>query len=134
MTRQQVAKRLRKSLATVRRLEGVRLHPIQDGRGVHRFDPAEVEALAKDIEQGNVELWQELRATLDDRSHVDECVNCVDLEQRLRAMRDQFEVQRGNHRRELATLQAEHERRIAKHEAEAGALVAQVSELLASLE
>ena len=46
MTRGQVARRLGKSLATVRRLEGVKLHPWQDERGVYRFSRAEVERLA----------------------------------------------------------------------------------------
>ncbi len=46
MTRSQVAKRLGKSIATVRRMEGVELFPTRDGRGVFRFDPAEVEAVA----------------------------------------------------------------------------------------
>lgn len=47
LTRSGVAKRLGKSLATVRRMEGVELHPTRDERGVHRFDPDEVEAVAR---------------------------------------------------------------------------------------
>jgi hypothetical protein len=47
MTRQAVAKRLGVSMATVRRLEGAQLHPAIGLDGVHRFDPAEVEAVAK---------------------------------------------------------------------------------------
>lgn len=45
LTRSQVARRLGRSLATVRRLEGKELHPERDARGVHRFDPLEVAAL-----------------------------------------------------------------------------------------
>lgn len=127
MTRQQVAKRLGKSLATVRRLEGVRLRPVQDGRGVHRFDPAEVEALASDIEAGQVALWQELGPTSGDRDHTSECADCADLKERI-------ESERSNHQRELASLQADHERQIARYDADARALVAQVAELLAGLE
>lgn len=46
LTRGGVAKRLGKSIATVRRMEGVELHPVRDERGVHRFDPDEVEQIA----------------------------------------------------------------------------------------
>jgi hypothetical protein len=46
MTRTDVARRIGKSVATVRRLEGVELHPIVDEDGVHLFDEAEVERLA----------------------------------------------------------------------------------------
>lgn len=46
LTRSQVAKRLGKSIATVRRLEGSRLHPTRDREGVYRFDRDEVSALA----------------------------------------------------------------------------------------
>src|SRR5690349_13236282 len=46
LTRAQVAKRLGKSIATVRRLEGHALHPTRDERGIHRFDRAEVDQLA----------------------------------------------------------------------------------------
>ena len=41
--RAQVAKRLGKSVATVRRLEGVELFPTLDEDGTRHFDPAEVE-------------------------------------------------------------------------------------------
>jgi len=46
LTRSDVAARLGVSVSTVRRLEWDRLHPELDDRGVHRFDPAEVDALA----------------------------------------------------------------------------------------
>ena len=46
LTRSDVAKRLGKCIATVRRMEGVELHPVRDERGVNRFDPDEVEAAA----------------------------------------------------------------------------------------
>jgi hypothetical protein len=45
LTRAQVAERLGVSLSSVRRLEWDRLRPEVDDRGVHRFDPAEVEAI-----------------------------------------------------------------------------------------
>lgn len=43
LTRAGVAKRLGKSIATIRRMEGVELHPVRDEHGVYRFDPDEVD-------------------------------------------------------------------------------------------
>ena len=47
LTRGQVAKRLGKSIATVRRMEGRALHPKRNQKGVLRFDPAEVERVVR---------------------------------------------------------------------------------------
>lgn len=44
LTRRQAAAHLGKSLATIRRLEGIRLNP-RMVNGVYRFDPQEVESL-----------------------------------------------------------------------------------------
>lgn len=49
LTRSQVAKRIGRSIATVRKMEGRTLHPRVDARGVHRFDVVEVEAVARRI-------------------------------------------------------------------------------------
>jgi hypothetical protein len=46
LKRSHVAKRLGKSLATVRRLEGVELHPVIGENGVHLFDETEVDEVA----------------------------------------------------------------------------------------
>lgn len=46
MTRGQVARRLGVALASVRRLEGTRLHPRQGADGAWLFDPDEVESVA----------------------------------------------------------------------------------------
>jgi len=130
MTRQQVAKRLGKSLATVRRLEGVRLRPTQDSRGVHHFDPDEVEALARDIDSGSVTLWQELRDRFGDPTMSDQgitCDHCAELEREAEALREQLEQQRLKHRRDLDALQT-------AHDVEARALVAEVEELLETLD
>jgi hypothetical protein len=126
MTRQQVAKRLGKSLATVRRLEGGRLNPSQDARGVHRFDPDEVEALALDIETGRVALWQELQPVSGDPIGVhraDSCVGCSSLEDQVRRLQAQLEGERAMHRHEVAA-----------HDREARELLEQVAELVATLE
>jgi hypothetical protein len=49
LTRSQVAARLGKSVATVRRLEHIHLHPRRDATGVYRFSDEEVELLAAAI-------------------------------------------------------------------------------------
>jgi hypothetical protein len=59
LTRSQVARRLGKSLATVRRIEGILLAPT-DRRGVYRFNVADVDDLVRDIARGDVSIWQEL--------------------------------------------------------------------------
>jgi hypothetical protein len=46
LVRAEVATRLGLSISGVRRLEWDRLHPKADNRGVWRFDPAEVDAVA----------------------------------------------------------------------------------------
>ncbi len=46
LTRAQVARRIGRSISTVRKLEGTLLHPERDSRGVHRFRSEEVEKLA----------------------------------------------------------------------------------------
>lgn len=50
LTHHDVAKRLAVSISTVRRLEGERLHPLVDGKGVRRFKASDVERLAKELE------------------------------------------------------------------------------------
>jgi len=52
LTRSGVAKRLGKSIATVRRLEGHALHPTVDGNGVHRFSDSQVRLLLQRIRSG----------------------------------------------------------------------------------
>ena len=47
-----MAKRLKKSRATVRRLEGVELFPSVDACGVHRFNSNEVDAIARRLRAG----------------------------------------------------------------------------------
>jgi len=47
LTRSGVAKRLGKSIATVRRMEAEELHPVRDARGVLQFSEEEVERLAQ---------------------------------------------------------------------------------------
>jgi len=124
MTRQQVAKRLGKSLATVRRLEGVKLRAVQDARGVHHFDPDEVEALAREIDAGGVTLWQELGPVSGNRD--EPCATCIGLQQQVDHLQGLLVAQRTEHHLQLAALAAEHDR-------EARELTAQLTEFLAML-
>jgi hypothetical protein len=56
MTRGEVARALRRSIATVRRIEGVYLHPQKGADGVHQFDPEEVRRLQADLASRSVRL------------------------------------------------------------------------------
>lgn len=47
LTRSGVTKRIGRSIATVRRMEGRSLHPTQDADGVHWFEPREVEVVLR---------------------------------------------------------------------------------------
>ena len=47
LTRAEVAARLGISTSSVRRLEGVHLHPVQDDRGTWRFDSAELDRVPR---------------------------------------------------------------------------------------
>ncbi len=140
MTRGQVAKRLGKSLATVRRIEGVLLHSTQDSQGVHRFDPDEVETLARRIEAGDVALWQSLRDAGDRGEHsIDSepraaAAAISDLERQVEALRDQLENERVRHGRELAALRAENERERQQRQAEHREFELQAAELIAVLD
>jgi hypothetical protein len=52
LTRLAVARRLGKSVATVRRMEGTDLHPTIDARGVHWFAECDVEEVAMRLANG----------------------------------------------------------------------------------
>ncbi|HKO46071.1 MAG TPA: hypothetical protein VJV79_00020 [Polyangiaceae bacterium] len=137
MTRKQVAQRLGKSIATVRRIEGLLLHPRQDARGVRRFDPRAVEALAKDVAEGTVSLVPDLpsRWVSDHaRDDANECERCVVLTASIEQLRTELDEQRREHRLAIERLQTECERKAAAYEAEAKELVAQVEELLATID
>jgi hypothetical protein len=134
MTRTQVALRLGKSLATVRRLEGVLLHPRRDSLGVHRFDPGEVEDLAEDVRNGHVSLVGEMRPAAGGLGHLRGCGRCDTLERELAAARTELDQKQALHTRDLAALRNEHQTERARLEANTAALVAGVEELLGVLE
>ena len=50
----------------MRRVEGVLLAPVQDARGVYRFNADDVDDLARDIAHGDVSIWEEIGAAADD--------------------------------------------------------------------
>jgi len=127
-------------VATVRRLEGVLLHPARDARGIHRFADEEVEDLARKIESGAVTVWQELRRdaanTAHDASPVefgsgDRCASCAGLEQELQALRDDFDEIR---RRDRLELEGELDRERALFAAERHEFEAQVVQFMATVD
>ena len=138
MTRKQVARRLGKSIATVRRIEGVLLHPTRDERGIHHFEPDEVEALASDVDRGVVALSSDLgfvdrnpRFESEVRS---DCPNCLALEQALAAFRGKLAAQERTYRLDVERLRAERDHEATAYQREARELVAQVEQLLAAIE
>lgn len=139
MNRRQVAQRLGKSLATVRRIEGVLLHPARDARGVHRFDDQEVEAVAQGVENGTLTLWQEIRRgaadvttdeSLFDRNAAEGCASCLALEKQIRALGE--ELDELGRRRRLDADDLERER--AKFAAERREFEDEVAEFMAAAE
>jgi hypothetical protein len=73
LTRAGVARRLRKSIATVRRMEGAELHPEVDDAGVHWFHVEEVDAaLARRRgEQDCCERAPRVRAHVEEKLHLE---------------------------------------------------------------
>lgn len=138
LTRGQVAKRLGKSVATVRRLEGRELHPRRDAKGVLRFDPDEVEAVAQGT-VGDSTRSDWLEDELATREHHDPTAGTpsdklimtgVDFEERVRAaaaklVHDEFS------RRDQERLRRDAER-AARERAEAHAAGLEVVALLES--
>lgn len=112
MTRKQVADRLGRSLATVRRLEGSILHPRRDSRGVHHFDRNEVESLARDLDAGRVSLARD-RGSVDqwEGQRTDDVANgdTSGLQEQIYSLAAELEDLRRTHRRDVEALQAESE-------------------------
>jgi hypothetical protein len=108
MTRKQVAQRLGKSVATVRRLEGNLLHPSTDAAGRVRFDETEVESLVAQLDRGEVTLWREMRcapAPLMEASP--SCPRCAELEMELSERSGDAEERAKLLRRELDAVRGE---------------------------
>jgi hypothetical protein len=127
MTRKQVALRLGKSVATVRRIEGVLLYPARDARGVHHFDVSEVDALARRVKNGHVHLCQAFRPTGRETYNAgtrEPCERCISLKRRVAALLEELDEQRGQHDREVREFQGERVR----HEAESRELLAELAE------
>src|SRR5882724_5400885 len=98
LTRSGVAKRLGKSIATVRRMEGAELHPIRGANGVHLFDPDEVDAAARGETVDRSHRVSDLAA----RGYVDEGdardpADAEDAERRVAALQAELAHQRRAH-------------------------------------
>jgi hypothetical protein len=129
VTRKQVAARLGKSIATVRRIEGVLLHPVRNARGVHRFDPDEVEDLAEDIQNGTVRLVRELQPVARGLGH-HPCPRCALLERQLAAALAEAQHQRSQHTHAIRAIRDEQAAEGARVQAESAMLAAELDELV----
>lgn len=113
MTRSQVAKRLGKSIATVRRMEGHELHPTKDERGFNRFDPSEVEAVARGgrspVREAKPHRTAELDQFHDGSDDDDGWLHRWRAEREARAQRHEQERKEAEERREQARLEEERE-------------------------
>ncbi|MEO7032382.1 MAG: hypothetical protein ABI548_00995 [Polyangiaceae bacterium] len=135
MTRQQVARRLGRSLATVRRIEGVLLHPVRDDRGVHRFNAAEVETLAQKIDGGQVALGPNLRHSPLSSGDTDgPCASCKALKEQLELMRVEQEEFATSSRRTVTALEAQLAQERSRYAAEQRAMTIELAELMATIE
>ena len=119
MRRAQVAKRIGKSVATVRRLEGMGLFPTVDEDGTHRFDPAEVEAFAARMDRSTPPQSAWLRAELARRA--EEEADDRDHAARLERQRGDTEAFHRNSAEKRAQEQRAHEERERRALAEARA-------------
>jgi hypothetical protein len=121
MTRGQVARRLGKSLATVRRLEGILLHPERDARGVHHFDENEVDALADRIADGDVTVWQQLRGNdggEDLPMGHGSCPHCTEVDLKLQTLQNELVEQQSRFERRLAETQRRQDEEVTRFRAE----------------
>jgi hypothetical protein len=138
MTRKQVADRLGRSLATVRRLEGTLLHPHRDVRGVHHFDREEVEALARDLDAGSVSLRREQALPIDDgesrRADDAECARCTGLQEQVDTLNAELEAIRRSHRREVESLETDSARTQNRLRGELADLEREVADFVATVE
>jgi hypothetical protein len=136
VTRQQVARLLRKSVATVRRLEGVLLHPVEDSKGVWRSDLAEVEQLAADVDEGRVNLWDAMNgvdAGVVQRDTDEPCERCVELQGRAAEMESALSRLRRQHAAQVQSLQSQNFEERAKALKEAREFERDVALLLAEV-
>jgi hypothetical protein len=122
-------------------LEGVLLHPVEDSKGVWRFDPDEVEQLAADVRSGRSNLWDAMNGAdprlLPHEEPAGPCQRCIALEGHLAEMEASMSRLQRQQEAQLRSLQSERaaERACAQHEArqverEATRLLAEVEDLL----
>jgi hypothetical protein len=97
---------LGKSVATVRRLEGVLLHPVEDAKGVWRFEPDEVEQLVAGVRSGRVNLWEAMNAPdLPGLGNAEEsCQRCAELQGRLDSLESAMASLRRKHEAQIQAL------------------------------
>lgn len=110
MTRGQVAKRIGKSIATVRRLEGSKLHPTRDANGFLRFDPNEVDRVARALRQPKRKPLPS--SFFPDASLDDDREDPEDIAHRARMMKAEAEAEAAAQERRTARFRAEQEQEL----------------------
>jgi hypothetical protein len=110
MTRGQVAKRIGKSIATVRRLEGSKLHPTRDANGFLRFDPNEVDRVARALRQPRRRPLPS--SFLPDASLDDDREDPEDIAHRARMMKAEAEAEAAAQERRMARFRVEQEQEL----------------------
>jgi len=122
-------------LATVRRLEGFELHPVVDASGVHRFDPFEVEALARDIvKRREARAFAPSEVTSAEPNGDGNGITCSRLHDQVKRLEAELDSIRREHARQLDDLRASNEQALAQSAIEQRALESALSELLEALE
>ncbi len=101
LTRSGVAKRLGKSIATVRRMEGVELHPTLGADGVHQFDSAEVDDVARRKRGPSPHRIADLTA----RGLITDDVEPTEAEKRVAELESELARERKAHAAALAEFQ-----------------------------
>ncbi len=111
MTRGEVARRLGKSIATVRRMEGSVLHPRRDEQGVLRFSSEEVERVARGMRGGTPGALppSALRSAWFDSDDEEETLDPEEIEHRERMRKREAESNAAAEAQRLERLRAEQE-------------------------
>lgn len=111
-----MARRLGKSVTTVRRLEGSLLHPRRDASGVLRFNPVEVDRVAQAMRRGELGPLSSSRFRTDevesDNDDDDEILDREEIEHRERMKRAEAESNAASEARRAERLRRDREQEL----------------------
>ena len=122
-------------MATVRRLEGVYLHPVVDPSGVHRFNPREVDALAREIEKPReLRKVEPSEITSSESEGFAACIDCARLRERVKHLEAELSGAALSHVAELDALRDSWRLTLATTEDDQRKLESALAELLEALD